>query len=182
MPLNRPKPIFASDLLKQEFANVATFNPPANPPALEIVNPQKDEAGLYPVFVKRSKWARKRLPPKVDDGKSFATGLLVHENGAYTDGCMCCLGFACKQLLGATDADLSRYGMPTALANDLKIDLSKTPLAGLRGKVEPNGNPQGSTYESMLATYNDTEMPDYFREREIKRIGRKAGLNFHFKD
>jgi len=112
------------------------------------------------VVIKRSKWLR-----------GTGDGTLLNE-----DGERCCLGFLGK-VCGYSDKDLKRKGTPMDL-NTKTFKNGKWPKTILSPEYRYNTD----LTEDLVSANDDTNVLGANKERRIKSLGKKGGIDFQFVD
>jgi hypothetical protein len=121
------------------------------------------------VVVKRSEWLR---------GEGAAMSSLYRAR----DGKRCCIGFACRQMLGVTDEQMSDteiiggIGVPGMSRGLVERGVLPEAPPWARARVEP------LALRAAYAANDEFSLPDAERERRITEWGANHGITFQFVD
>ena len=117
------------------------------------------------VEINRAKWAR---------GKINGYPSLLNE-----DGNMCCLGFACKQLLGLTDNQIRHIGEPHEAINGT-FNCDYTVFTNFE---EERSQHYDNDFALTAMKINDsTSIEDSLRETNLIKLFSDNGLELTFED
>ena len=118
---------------------------------------------MLKVIVDRKTWIR-------GQGGKGTTRLLTN------DGLMCCLGFACHQA-GYTKDDLRPLTTPSSLVKTKDLAIKNS----IKQLIDKNSNFDSNICIKLMHENDRAEIKDSTREKNLRKLGKEAEIEFSFK-